>query len=194
MLLWWLCGLLHATLQQHWMFLLSACAVSCSMFQAFHTTYFPGQKSFTEDTAFKPPCTWLLSRWTQPWSIDPYLESFKISKGPLNHVSHFNIMVLLWFSVLVLGQAQIIGFPNLRLSTLPERFGEIKIFPMQWINIKTIPLTLKMCKTCTEKQLTHCRNWFGPLQLISFGMARLLHTRWEHQKFFLFQNLTTSQD
>lgn len=44
----------------------------------------------------KPSQTCLLSQQMRPWSVDPYLESFKISKGPLNHVSHFNIMVLLW--------------------------------------------------------------------------------------------------
>lgn len=81
--------------------------------------------------------TCLSFEWMRPWLIDHYLMSFKHFKRPIESCQSFSI---LWFScgfTVVLGQTQIIGFLNLRLSALPDRYGQIEIFPVQWINIKT---------------------------------------------------------
>lgn len=47
-----------------------------------------------------------------------------------------------------------------------------------------------MGQTCSEKQLALCRNWFGPLQLICVGMARLLlrMIKGFFRVFFLFSS------
>lgn len=77
------------------------------------------------------------------WSLSRVIQNFQKAHWIMSVIS---ISGLCWSFTLVPGQSQIIGFLNLRLSALPDRFGEIKIFPVQWINIKTsLPLTLKMC-------------------------------------------------
>lgn len=73
-------------------------AVCGSLFQAFHTTYFPGLSppQRTQHTSLPWP-VYYLRECDLAWSIDPYLVSFKFPEGPLNHASHFNISALLRF-------------------------------------------------------------------------------------------------
>lgn len=130
-------------------------------------------------------------------NLDVYLQTFSISKDLLKHVSHFN-MILFSFR-----GAELIGFANLTLLAPLWKFGEIKTFPVRWIDIKTIPSLFKCAGHAQKKQLTHYCNWFGSLQLISFGMdlafpnplgSPLRFKPWQHPRistgFYLRQALT----
>lgn len=120
----------------------SVCAVSRSMSQAFHWVFRSLSQS-TEPTSLPEPADYL-----SECDLDLLILISRRSKfQKANWI--MSVISISWFScgfTSVLGQTQIIGFLNLRLSALPDRFGEIKIFPVQWINVKTtLSLTLKMC-------------------------------------------------
>lgn len=115
----------------------SKCLSVCS--ELHHLSHFlhprfPRTKSSAEDVVCLPFWSCLLSLWS-----DLDLLIF-ISSHSLCWKAHWimSVISISWFSCglsPVLGQAHIIEFPNLRLLTPPERFWEIKIFLVSWINI-----------------------------------------------------------
>lgn len=121
---------------------LSTCAVSHRISLAFHNV-FQSLSWRTYFTSLTQPAD-----YQSKYDLNLLILISRHSKFQKAHwiMSVISISRLCWSFTLVSGQSRIIGFLNLRLSALPDRFGEIKIFPVQWINIETtLPLTLKMC-------------------------------------------------